>query len=192
MVYPQVEESIDRFDGYECQHGHCNGSWSTVQGGGGSGSGVDYGDFKTKKDSGRSWRKIEHLVEGQVVEGVAEDGQTHLSFILVHLSIVILIQPHPQACPFSYLTAPTSFNSSVAPLPNEIDTDFIAPYMVLLINPMMRFISPRGMEVEGGFGRESEARAVWDRVWWYPQMVGVVIWGRMSKTRNWCCRRVYL
>jgi len=35
---------------------------------------VDDGDFKTKKDSGRSWRKIEHLVEGQVVEGVAEDG----------------------------------------------------------------------------------------------------------------------
>jgi len=33
MMYPQVEESIDRFDGYEFQHGHCNGSWSTAQGG---------------------------------------------------------------------------------------------------------------------------------------------------------------
>jgi len=60
---------------------------------------------------------------------------------------------HPQARPSSYLTAPTSFNSSAALLLNEIDTDVIAPYAVLLINPMMRFISVGGMEVEGGFGR---------------------------------------
>jgi len=66
---------------------------------------VDDGDFKTKKDSGRLWRKIEHRVEGQVVEGVAENGQTHLSFILVRPSIVILIQPilRPAPLPISLL-----------------------------------------------------------------------------------------
>jgi len=68
----------------------------------------------------------------------------------------------------------------------------IAPYVMLLINPLMSFISVRGMEAEGGFGGESEARAVWDRVWRYPQMVGVAIWGRRTKTRNWRCWRVYL
>ena len=108
---------------------------------------MDDGDFKTKKDSGRLWRKIEHRVEGQVVEGVAEDGQTHL----LYPRPPIHHHPyptHPQVRP-SPISLLRSHNSSAAPLPNEIDTDFIAPYVILLINLRTRFISVRGMEVDG-------------------------------------------
>jgi len=53
----------------------------------------------------RPWCKIEHRVEGQVVEGVAEGVQTRLSFILVRPSIVILTQPilRPAPLPISLL-----------------------------------------------------------------------------------------
>ena len=82
----------------------------------------------------RSWRKIEHRVHRHAGwSKVLQRMDKHTSFILVRPSIVILIQPHPQARPSSHLTPPTSFNSSAAPFPNEIDTNFIAPYVMLLI-----------------------------------------------------------
>jgi len=92
-----------------------------------------------------------------VVEGVTEDAQTHLSLILVRPSIVILTQPilRPAPLPISLLRPHSTHLQHCCRM--KLTTNLIAPYVMLLINPMMRFISVRGMEVEGDL-EESQRR----------------------------------
>ena len=88
-----------------------------------------------------------------MVKGVAEGWTNTPLLYLVH---------HPSSSLSNPPSGPPLFPSHCSDLiqficnaVTEIDTNLIAPYVTLLINPMTRFISVRGMEVEGGFGGEA-------------------------------------